>query len=229
MQALPLIEGHPVRDLGLVLPVTLAAGQDGGALLVGQREAPCLRAPALRHVAGDHRAVQIQLAVPVIPHVLRGQIHLDVGPGHIVLAAAPQVIGIAPGIRLIIDGLPLHRLPGLDVLVKLLRLLVLDDRVAVIVVLGGDLNILVKGRVERAVEIPRIVFGREIADELLHLLLIELGVFAVDIHQLRQGEQIQLLLFVAKIIGDLRAGVLIERLLPRHQILVVPVDLGLYA
>ena len=76
----------------------------------------------LGHIAGNTVAVHIYFSVPVIPDVLRREVHFDIGSVHVVIAVPAEIIGISPGILLQIDRLSHHMASGFDILADLFDL-----------------------------------------------------------------------------------------------------------
>ena len=164
MQTLSLIEGHPVLDLGRVFFLALAAFEDRGALLERKGEHADRRILVKCRVAGHNVALNKELTVDVIPHVLGTDADLDVSACHVICAAAAQEERISPGTENLVDRLPLDRLSGKDILDQLSRFQVLQNGVAVLIQSGRECHGSAPARGEHPLHIAGLILFSQLAD-----------------------------------------------------------------
>ena len=212
MEALALVEGHPVLDLGGVFLFAFAAAEGRGALLEGKGEGAGLSLHVLDSITGDDVALDNELSIDIVPHVLGAEADLDVGAGQVVHAVPAQIEGVSPGAVVHIDRLAGDVLSRQDLLGELRRLLVLQDGVPVLIERRGDGDLGPQAGVEDAVPVAGLVLLRQLVDVFRDLLLPDLELAVPDLQPLKNGLEIQCLGLASEGVGDGLAGHRIEQL-----------------
>ena len=221
MQALSLIEGHPVLDLGLIPVGAVAATQDRRALLIGQREYACLGAAALGSVAADDGCLHEYFTVLIEPQILGGQIDFHIGACQIILAVPSQIIGVAPGVLFIIDRFSADFLSGQDILLQSVDLLLLNDGIAVFIISGREMDLVPVMIDEGPLPVSGIIPVLQALYEFRDLIIVQVRLTALQVEPGPYCIKAQDLRFFTEFVVHPGAAVLIDRFGLRDQVRVV--------